>query len=81
MNGNPQSDFVVGARNEGLARFRVSTLLCWGTAAAFGLVAGLTIFLVRQQIRAQALIEAESKARLLLNRNLATHHYLSLIHI
>jgi signal transduction histidine kinase/ActR/RegA family two-component response regulator len=58
-------------------RFRASMLLHWGTGAAFGIISAFMIFLVYHQARSQALIEAETKARLILDRNLATHHYFS----
>jgi len=46
--------------------------------AIFFIFAGLVIIaLVNYQMREQALVEAESKARILLDRNLATHIYFS----
>lgn len=41
----------------------------------FSLITAFTIFFVNSNLRQQALLEAESKARLLLDSNLATHTY------
>ncbi len=45
----------------------------------FVMGASLTIFLVNRSMRQQALQEAESKARIILDRNMATHTYFSSI--
>lgn len=58
-------------------QIRVSVWLNWGMGAAFLLGSILVVLLVNQMMRRQALVEAENKARLLLDRNLATHYYFS----
>lgn len=45
----------------------------------FFIITGFTIFLVNSNMREQALLEAKSKARLLLDSNLATHTYFTKI--
>ena len=65
MKASQQSDSVAGSQSVVLPRFTVSTLFHLETGLAFGMVAVATIFLVRHEIRAQARLEAESKARLL----------------
>ncbi len=54
---------------------RIGTYFAVGISLIFILVAPLIVFLVNSNMKQQALAEAESKARLLLDRNLATHTY------
>ncbi len=58
---------------------KISTLLNILTGAVLTCAGIVFIYLVNSNMRQLALQEAESKARLLLNRNLATHHYFSQI--
>ena len=57
--------------------FSMGVYLTLGLAVVFILAASLVVVLVNYQMRMQALAEAESRARLLLDRNLATHMYFS----
>jgi hypothetical protein len=54
---------------------KISLLLNVTVAVAFIAVATLLIYMVNREQREQALIQAESKARVMLDRNLATHTY------
>jgi len=58
---------------------RSSTLLNVGASLIFIVVAATVIVLVNHTMRQQALAEAEAKAHILLDRNLATHSYFSQI--
>jgi len=58
-------------------RTRASTLVSAAVAALFAAGAAVLIGIVREDIRHEALREAEEKARLLLDRSLATHAYFS----
>ena len=62
-----------------MKRFRSSaslyTLLTLSVGLAFVIVGAIAVLFVNRSLRAQALVEAEEKARLLLDRNLATHFY------
>jgi PAS domain S-box-containing protein len=60
-----------------VSRVGVSLLLSMGTAAVFLVAAVAVVVLVNHYVRQQALAEAESKAQILLDRNLATHTYFS----
>jgi hypothetical protein len=54
---------------------KVSLLLNVTVAVAFVAVSVLLIYMVNREQREQALIQAESKARVMLDQNLATHTY------
>jgi C4-dicarboxylate-specific signal transduction histidine kinase len=60
-----------------LADLKIGLFLNLIAGAVFILVAVLVIILTNYQARQQALAEAEAKARILLDRNLATHTYFS----
>jgi hypothetical protein len=62
-----------------LAHVKINTYLNLAFGLAFIAAAMLVVFLVNSVMRQQALVEAESKARVLLVRNLATHTYFSQI--
>jgi hypothetical protein len=53
--------------------FRISTRLLTVVGSIFFVAALAVILLVNQQMRQLALMEAGEKARILLDRNLATH--------
>ena len=57
------------------SRIKISILLNITVAVVFLAVAVLFIFMVNREQREQALFQAESKARVMLDRNLATHTY------
>lgn len=59
----------------GQSRIRASFLLNAAVAAAFAVAAFALIFIVRTNLRHQSLREAEEIARIMLDRNLATHMY------
>lgn len=48
-----------------------------GIGVFFSAVAATVVFLINSNMRAQALVEAESKAKILLDRTIATHNYFS----
>jgi PAS domain S-box-containing protein len=54
---------------------RTRTYLLLSIGALFVFVGVMVIILVNSNMKKQALVEAESKARLMLDRNLATHTY------
>lgn len=56
-------------------RMRAATLLNVAIAAVFAVSALVLVFIVRTNLRREALREAEQMARALLDRNLATHTY------
>jgi len=60
-----------------ISALRISTLLNVTGALVLISAGAIIIALVNQNMRQQALVEAESKARILLDRNLATHTYFS----
>lgn len=55
----------------------LSTFLNFILALVFAVAAAMIVFLVNYNMRKQALMEAESKARIILDLNLATHTYFS----
>lgn len=57
------------------AGIKTNTLLTLSITVSFIIFALATVILVNANMREQALIEAKSKARLMLDRNLATHTY------
>ena len=61
--------------SESTPRVKISTMLNIAVAGAFVTVAILFIFMVNREQREQALLQAESKARVMLDHNLATHTY------
>jgi signal transduction histidine kinase len=54
---------------------KTSNRLLLGIGSIFVIAGIITVALVNNQARKQALVEAETKARIILNRNLATHTY------
>ncbi|HAY21984.1 MAG TPA: hypothetical protein DCY27_07430 [Desulfobacterales bacterium] len=56
---------------------KISTRLFTVMTICYGIIAVLFIYCINHQMRRQALVEAESKASLLLSRNYATHTYFS----
>jgi hypothetical protein len=52
---------------------KTSNRLLLGIGSIFVIAGIITVAFVNNQARKQALIEAETKARIILNRNLATH--------
>ncbi|NLX52761.1 MAG: DUF3365 domain-containing protein [Deltaproteobacteria bacterium] len=60
-----------------LSRLKTSYVLAIGTAVVFLLLTALVLLLVNQSMKQQALLEAEAKARILLDRNMAVHTYFS----
>ncbi|MEI6389427.1 MAG: DUF3365 domain-containing protein, partial [Spirochaetota bacterium] len=58
-------------------RIKSSTAILFGFGLLFGLASLLVVFMVGDVMRKQALAEAESKARILLDQNLAIHSYYS----
>ena len=56
---------------------KISTRLFLIISAGYLLVAATVVVMINYQMRQQALLEAESKARLILDHNLATHTYFS----
>lgn len=58
-------------------RIRVVKRLIVAIGVAFVLAGATTVVFVNQQMKAHALSEAKAKARLLLDQNLAVHHYFS----
>ena len=57
------------------ARFSLTVYLNLGLPIFFILASVITVFLVRESMRKQALVEAQAKAMILLDRNMATHDY------
>jgi hypothetical protein len=57
------------------ARFSLTVYLNFILSIFFILASVVVVFLVRQAMREQALIEAQAKAMILLDRNMATHDY------
>ena len=60
-----------------LSRIKISTVITLTIGLAFILASLIIIVHVNIEMRKQALNEAEAKALILLNRNMATHHYFS----
>ena len=58
---------------------RLGTFLNLVIAITFVLAATVVVITVNHSMRQQALVEAQSKARIILDRNLATHAYFSQI--
>ena len=58
-----------------ISHIKISTLLNITIAATFILTAILLIIMVNEEQRQQALLQPESKAKVMLDRNLATHTY------
>lgn len=58
-----------------ISRFKISILLNFTVAITFIAAAILLIIMVNREQRQQALLQAQSKARVMLDRNLATHTY------
>ncbi|HKJ39523.1 MAG TPA: diguanylate cyclase [Anaerolineales bacterium] len=58
-----------------ISRIKISTLLNVIIATTFIVAAILLIIMVNEEQREQALLDAASKARVMLDRNLATHTY------
>ena len=58
-------------------QINLSTYLNLTIGAIFAIAAVIVVFFVNSHMRQQALVEAESKARILLDRTLATHDYFS----
>jgi len=58
---------------------RLGIFLNVGIGIVFIIAAGIVVITVNDSMRQQALIEAHSKARVILDRNLATHTYFSQI--
>ena len=59
------------------SKIRVGLLLNLIVGVLFIIAAGVIVLLVNYEARQQALVEAKSKARILLDHNLATHTYFS----
>jgi len=57
------------------ARFSLTVYLNLILSVFFILASVVVVFLVRQAMREQALVEAQAKAMILLDRNMATHDY------
>jgi len=60
-----------------LADLKLSNIITATLGILFLIITAMLILLVNQGMKQQALIEAEAKARILLDRNLATHTYFS----
>lgn len=60
-----------------LKKMNISRVIIVTTCAVFLVGAALNILLVAQAMRQQSLREAEAKAKILLDRNMATHEYFS----
>ncbi|MBU0492253.1 MAG: DUF3365 domain-containing protein [Chloroflexi bacterium] len=58
---------------------RIGIILNLGLGLVFALAAVLVVVLVNQNMHQQALVEAEAKSRVLIDRNLATHIYFTQI--
>jgi signal transduction histidine kinase len=71
------SSFRFLGKDHLLTKKRVGTLFNVSVSLVFVVVAVVIVVLVNRTMRQQALVEAESKARILLDRNLATHTYFS----
>ena len=56
---------------------KISTRLFLVLAAGYLLVAAVVVAMINYEMRQQAFLEAESKARLILDHNLAAHTYFS----
>ena len=52
----------------------LSLIVNIGIGVFFTAVAATVVFLINSNMRAQALVEAESKAKILLDRTIATHN-------
>jgi hypothetical protein len=59
------------------ARLKARTSLLLAVALLFSLAGGAVVLLVHHQMQGQALWEAQRKAQIILDRNLATHTYFS----
>ena len=57
------------------ARFSLTVYLNLILSVFFILASVVVVFLVREAMRKQALVEAQAKAMILLDRNMATHDY------
>lgn len=62
-----------------LKKVKIKTLLITAFALLFLIIAATTIFLVRSNIRAKSIADANSKINRMLDRNLAVHKYFSTI--
>lgn len=60
-----------------LPDFKITNILSAFMGIIFVLITALILLLVNQSMKQQALAEAEAKARILIDRNLATHTYFS----
>jgi len=60
-----------------VADFKITNVLTFTIGVVFLAVTVLLVLLFNQSMKQQALIEAEAKARILIDRNLATHAYFS----
>ena len=58
---------------------RLGVFLNIGLSAVFNIAAVIVVIAVNYSMRQQALAEAQAKARIILDRNLATHTYFSRI--
>jgi len=56
---------------------KISTRLFLVISAGYLIVAAALVTMINYEMREQAFLEAESKARLILDHNLATHTYFS----
>lgn len=59
--------------------YRISTILNVSTGLLFSVVFVVYLYLLNDNILTMARIEAESKSRIILDRNLSTHHYFSYV--
>lgn len=79
--GTPRQDFVESTvEDPGTARRqepRIAVVVNVAVAAVFIVAAASSVALVRNSLRREALREAAEKAEIILDRNLATHHYFS----
>ena len=57
------------------AKLSLTVYLNLGLSLLFILTSAVVVFLVREAMREQALVEAQAKAMILLDRNMATHDY------
>jgi len=58
-------------------QIKLSTFIQVTLGLVFIVAAVMIVFLVNRNMRQQALVEAETKARIILDLNLATHTYFS----
>jgi hypothetical protein len=58
-------------------KVKISLMLNIAIVTVFTIAAIATIVLVKHNFRRQALVEAEAKARIIFDRNLATHTFFS----